>query len=47
MAKVKSQVANEKKVSGPKKTSDGASKNTRIKSKNDKKNKKPYRGQGR
>jgi hypothetical protein len=31
----------------PKKTSDGASKNTRYKSKNDKLNKKLYRGQGR
>lgn len=47
MAKVKVQSANERKISGPKKTSDGASSNTRFKSKNDKKNKKPYRGQGR
>jgi len=47
MAKVKTTVANVKKEAAPKKTSDGASKNTRFKSKNDKLTKKPYRGQGR
>jgi hypothetical protein len=47
MAKAKTQVANVKKESVPKKTSDGASKNTRYKTKNDKRIKKPYRGQGR
>jgi hypothetical protein len=31
----------------PKKTSIGSSVNTKISSKNDKRNKKPYRGQGR
>ena len=36
-----------KKESKPKKTSDGCSRNTRYKSKNDKKNKKIYVGQGR
>lgn len=46
MAKMKGQNANERKVAAPKKTSDGCSKNTRYKSKNDKRNKKPYRGQG-
>jgi hypothetical protein len=47
MAKVKTTVANVKKEAVPKKTSDGASKNTRYKSKNDKRTKKSYRGQGR
>ncbi len=37
---------NVKKVATPKKTSDGCSRNTRFKSKNDRRNKKPYRGQG-
>lgn len=46
MAKVKQTIANDKKVAVPKKTSDGCSKNTRYKSKNDKRIKKPYRGQG-
>jgi hypothetical protein len=46
MAKVKDYAANEKRASAPKKTSDGCSKNTRYTSKNDKANKKPYKGQG-
>ena len=47
MSKVKQTTANVKKEAVPKKTSDGCSKNTRYKSKNDKKNKKYYVGQGR
>jgi hypothetical protein len=46
MAKVKQTISNDKMEHGPKKTCDGSSKNTRYKSKNDKKIKKPYRGQG-
>lgn len=46
MTKVKQTTANVKKDAVPKKTSDGCSKNTRFKSKNDKRMKKLYRGQG-
>jgi hypothetical protein len=47
VAKKPATVVNKKKEAVIKKTSDGASKNTRYTSKNDKNNKKLYRGQGR
>lgn len=48
MAKMKTGVSggHDKKESKPKKTSDGCSKNSRPTSKNDKRMKKAYRGQG-
>ena len=45
-AKTSSVGGHVKKESKPKKTSDGCGKNSRPKSKNDKRNRKPYRGQG-
>lgn len=46
MAKVKQSTSDVKKDPSPKKTSNGSGKNTRYTSKNDKRIKKPYRGQG-